>query len=168
MITTPTSLPSTRSPPASRHTPHPKLSMAWKNAGKCVVDMDIWSLQACLKSSARMQARTFEGENFVMWLQVDRYLIKNMEKIGKGEEVGGQVSYLASAIDPHSTSSCFPCVAHHPNESPLPLRPLNNHQPTHHRRAIVSHIQLTLFLPLVDATRYHPRPSRQAPGHSPS
>ncbi|KAH7397212.1 hypothetical protein BKA66DRAFT_408587 [Pyrenochaeta sp. MPI-SDFR-AT-0127] len=49
---------------------------------------------------------TFEGENYVLWQQVGRYLLKQVDLLRLGKEIDAQVRYLSTDSD------CFaPCTA---------------------------------------------------------
>ncbi|KAF2123520.1 acyl-CoA oxidase [Dothidotthia symphoricarpi CBS 119687] len=49
---------------------------------------------------------TFEGENYVLWQQVGRYLLKQVDALQQGEAVDAQVQYLTSTGDLST-----PCLA---------------------------------------------------------
>jgi acyl-CoA oxidase len=49
---------------------------------------------------------TFEGENYVLWQQVGRYLLKQVDALQQGQPVVEQLQYLASKNDPNT-----PCAA---------------------------------------------------------
>lgn len=42
---------------------------------------------------------TFEGENYVLWQQIGRYLLKQADRLEQGGTVDAQVGYLASTLD---------------------------------------------------------------------
>jgi acyl-CoA oxidase len=48
---------------------------------------------------------TFEGENYVMWQQVGRYLLKQVDALEHSKEIDEQMEYLASNLDPYQPCS---------------------------------------------------------------
>jgi acyl-CoA oxidase len=45
---------------------------------------------------------TFEGENHVMWQQLGRYLLKQVDALEHSNDIDDQTQYLASDTDPHA------------------------------------------------------------------
>ena len=50
---------------------------------------------------------TFEGENYVLWQQVGRHLLKQLDRLQDGEPIEPQVQYLADVEDPNIACSAF-------------------------------------------------------------
>jgi acyl-CoA oxidase len=50
--------------------------------------------------------RTFEGENYVLWQQTARYLLKQLDRLQDGGDVDAQTQYLTATKDPNE-----PCIA---------------------------------------------------------
>ncbi|KAB2109691.1 hypothetical protein AG0111_0g2109 [Alternaria gaisen] len=50
---------------------------------------------------------TFEGENYVLWQQVGRYLLKQLDHLQDGEPIEPQVQYLTDVEDPNIACSAF-------------------------------------------------------------
>jgi acyl-CoA oxidase len=50
---------------------------------------------------------TFEGENYVLWQQVGRYLLKQLDRLQDGEPIEVQVQYLTDVEDPNSPCNAF-------------------------------------------------------------
>jgi acyl-CoA oxidase len=49
---------------------------------------------------------TFEGENYVLWQQLGRHLLKQLDRLQDGEPIEPQVQYLTDVEDPN-----LPCTA---------------------------------------------------------
>jgi acyl-CoA oxidase len=49
---------------------------------------------------------TFEGENYVLWQQTARYLLKQLDRFQDGGDVDAQTQYLTATKDPNE-----PCIA---------------------------------------------------------
>jgi acyl-CoA oxidase len=59
---------------------------------------------------------TFEGENYVLWQQVGRYLFKCVDKIKSGQDTDPRMAYLRDGFEEHMTLKNFilgegPCPA---------------------------------------------------------
>jgi acyl-CoA oxidase len=50
---------------------------------------------------------TFEGENYVLWQQIGRHLLKQLDRLQDGEPIEPQVQYLADVEDPNIACSAF-------------------------------------------------------------
>jgi hypothetical protein len=67
--------------------------MARKRLGRCVVATDTWLCPASLLSGTVTSVTatcTFEGENFVMWGQTAKYLLKGFD----ASTLPGDVEYM--------------------------------------------------------------------------
>jgi acyl-CoA oxidase len=56
--------------------------------------------------SAVAGGATFEGENYVLWQQAARYLLKQLDRFQDGGDVDAQTQYLTATKDPNE-----PCIA---------------------------------------------------------
>jgi acyl-CoA oxidase len=83
-----------------------------EDARKCCGGHGFWMISGLPDIVASVTATaTFEGENYVMWQQVGRYLFKCMDAARQGRALDAQLVYLTDSRGRGRDSTQFPCEA---------------------------------------------------------